>query len=95
MDAFHPFAGETEKDELKRLSRQALENIHEYATFRVNQLADLLENLLFIARTDVFELEDMFHISERIDSSMANKKRYERLREDIEYELLRKSFDEK
>jgi len=95
VELLNPFACVTEKEQIKEYSKQALENIHSYANFRVNQLTARLDNLKYLCETEILELADMFDISNRIENTARNRKRFKKLKEDIEYELLRRSFDEK
>jgi|GEM_PF-2796694 len=81
-----------EHDELKKRSRVALENMYEFAVFRVGQLEYQLGIIKYFMN-DVGELEDMYRLAERSERVQKNRIKFEKLKEALEYELFRRSFE--
>ena len=75
---------------LENLSEQALYNIKALATWRLEQLTFLKNNLEYLCEIEVMELEEMYFISESLDMVNNNRTRFFKLKDELDYWIMRK-----
>ncbi|MBN2542617.1 hypothetical protein JXI42_07090 [bacterium] len=79
------------QSEYERYTTLALKNMHHYASWRVNQL-DVQKNVLNHMAKDGGELEELMNYATRIVRTEKNQKKYNRKKEDIEFELIKREM---
>ena len=80
------------KEEIREKSTKALFNIYEYSSYRVEQLKNHLAVLSYFM-SEPSELEEMYRLVERAERTAKNRERYKKIKEAIEYELLRRELE--
>ena len=79
--------------EYERYTTLALKNMHHYSAWRVFQL-DVHKNVLHHMAGDGGELEDLMNYATRIVRTEKNQKKYQRKKENIEFELIKREMRE-
>ncbi len=76
-----------------RYSRRAIENMHDFARWRVMQLEHHGGVLNFLASFGG-ELEDLFNLASRIERVEINHNRFQKMEQELLYEIIRRQQEE-
>ncbi|RKZ25992.1 hypothetical protein DRQ26_05100 [bacterium] len=83
----------SQESKYKKYSRRAIENMHDFAQWRVMQLEHHDDVLHYLGSLGG-ELEELFEIAARIERVEKNHTRFKKLEEELLYELMRRGDDD-
>lgn len=80
------------REQFQQYSTKALKEMHRYSSWRVYQLDINKAELKYLAHNDNCQLGELMRYARRIERTEENKKKFEKRKKQLEYEIMRRKF---